>query len=98
MISKMIKDVCFAIARYTKDKTLHFLLGYVICDYSLSIFERLFRNCHISLILSIIAVTIFIIGKEIIDKKSGELFDKKDILAGYLGVLLKVISFLILVV
>ncbi len=98
MISKMIKDVCFAITKYAKDKILHFLLGYVICDYSLSIFERLFKNCHISLILSIVAVTIFIIGKEIIDKKSGELFDKKDILAGYLGVLLKVISFLILVV
>lgn len=98
MISKIIKDVCFAIARHAKDKILHFLLGYVICDYSLSIFGRTGWNYHISLILSIIAVTIFIIGKEIIDKKSGELFDKKDILAGYLGVLLKIISFLILVV
>ena len=98
MISKMIKDVCFAITKYTKDKILHFLLGYVICDYNLSIFERFFRTWYISLTLSIAAVTIFIIGKEIIDKKSGELFDRKDILAGYLGVLLKIISFLIFVI
>lgn len=98
MISKIIKDFCFAIAKYAKDKILHFLLGYVICDCSLSVFERVFRNCYISLILSIAVVTIFIIGKEIIDKKSGELFDKKDILAGYLGVSLKVIVFLIFVV
>ena len=98
MISKIIKDVCFAITKYTKDKILHFLLGYVIGDYNLSIFERFFRTWYISLTLSIAAVTIFIIGKEIIDKKSGELFDRKDILAGYLGVLLKIISFLIFVV
>ena len=98
MISKMMKEVCFAIAKYAKDKILHFLLGYVICDYSLSVFERLFRTWYISFTISVVIVTIFIIGKEIIDKKSGELFDKKDILAGYLGVLLKIISFLIFVV
>lgn len=98
MISKRIKDICFAIAKYDKDKILHFLLGYVICDYSLSVFERIDWNYYISLIFSIVVVTVFIIGKEIIDKKNGGIFDKKDILAGYLGVLLKIMAFLILVV
>lgn len=65
-----------------------------ICLY----LKDFFRTWYISLTLSIVVITIFIIGKEIIDKKSGELFDRKDIFAGYLGVLLKVISFLMFVV
>lgn len=93
-VGKIIKDICFDIAKIAKDKILHFSIAYIIFDFCLSIFNR-YCNDIITILYSFLVVSCFIIFKEILDKRSGEIFDKKDILAGYIGVCVKLIIFIL---
>lgn len=93
-IGKIIKEFCFNIAKIAKDKILHFSIAYIIFDFCLSIFNRYCNNI-VTILYSLIVVSVFIIFKEILDKRSGEIFDTKDILAGYIGVCVKLIIFIL---
>ena len=95
---EIIGTVCKFIGKITKDKLLHFILGYIIFDYCLSVFDRFGLHFILNISLSFLIVSFCIIGKELIDKKVYNGFDIWDIIASYLGVILKGIALMILVV
>lgn len=101
MISKicnLIKDFCNCLAKPAKDKILHFLIGYIAFDYTLNAYDRLGLHYWITFVLAFVTVTICMVVKELIDKKNYNTFDIFDLIAGYLGILLKIGAFYILVV
>ena len=93
----MISKLCTFIASVDKDKLLHFIISYIIFDFCLSILCRFPLPTFINILTSFTIVSVFIVGKEIIDKIDYNGFDWKDILAGYLGVLVKLILFIIMI-
>ena len=94
----MISNICRWIANIDKDKILHFLICYVIFDYCLSIGEHFNFNIILTLIGSFIIISSLIFWKEVIDKNEYNGFNWYDILAGYIGVITKIIPFMIQVV
>ena len=94
----MISNICRFIGKINKDKILHFLICYVIFDYCLSIEEHFNFNIMLTFISSFIIISSLIFLKEVIDKNEYNGFDWYDILAGYIGVIAKTISFIIQVV
>lgn len=93
----MISNICSWIGRIAKDKILHFLLSYMIFDYTLSACVRLDFSLLLTFTFSLLIVSCAIIGKEFIDKKEYNSFDWWDIVAGYLGVIVKLIPFLVMI-
>ena len=93
----MISNICYWIGRIAKDKILHFLLSYMIFDYALSACVKYEFPIWLILTLSLLIVSCAIIGKELIDKKKYNGFDWWDVVAGYLGVIAKLIPFLIMI-
>lgn len=93
----MISNICYWIGRIAKDKILHFFLSYMIFDYALSACVRLDFSLWLTLTFSLLIVSCAIIGKELIDKKKYNGFDWWDVVAGYLGVIAKLIPFLIMI-
>lgn len=93
----MISNICYWIGRIAKDKILHYLLSYIIFDFFLSLFERVDLSNWFNITLSLVIVSIAIFGKEVIDEKEYNGWDWYDILAGYLGVITKLIFFLIII-
>ena len=94
----MISNICRWIGRINKDKILHFLICYVIFDYCLSIGEHLNFNTELTFISSFVIVSFLIFWKEAIDENQYNGFNWSDILAGYIGVIVKTIPFMIQVV
>ena len=94
----MISNICYLIRRIAKDKILHFLICYIIFDYCLSIEEYLNFNIELTFISSFVIVSFLIFWKEAINKKQYNSFDCYNILAGYIGVIAKIIPFMIQVV
>ncbi len=93
-----IKTFCNLLAKPAKDKILHFALGYIVFDYFFSICVALELILWLNILLSVLMVTIVIFGKEVVDEKNYNGFDLFDLLASYLGVLLKAGALTILVV
>lgn len=93
----MISKICQHIAKIEKDKLLHFIIPYIIFDFCLTIISKLPVHNILNIIISIIITSIFVIGKEIIDKIKYNGFDWKDILAGYIAITFKLILFIILI-
>lgn len=94
----MISNICYWIGRIAKDKILHFLICYIIFDYCLSIGEYLNFNIELTFISSFVIVSFLIFWKEVIYKKQYNHFNWYNILAGYIGVITKIIPFMIQVV
>ena len=94
----MISNICCWIRKIDKDKILHFLICYIIFDYSLSIGEYLNFNIELTFISSFVIVSFLIFWKEAINKKQHNRFDGYNIFVGYIGVIAKIISFMIQVV
>ena len=94
----MISNICRLIGKIDKDKILHFLICYVIFDYCLSIGEYFNFNIILTLISSFTIISSLIFLKEVIDENEYNGFNWYDILAGYIGVITKTISFMIQVV
>ena len=94
----MISNICCLIGKIDKDKILHFLICYVIFDCCLSIGEHFNFNTELTFIGSFIIVSFLIFLKEVIDKNEYNGFNWYDILAGYIGVITKIIPFMIQVV
>ena len=94
----MISNICYWIGRIAKDKILHFLLCYLIVDYCLSIGEYFNFNIILTFIISFIIISSLIFLKEAIDENQYNGFNWYDILAGYIGVIIKTIPFMIQVV
>ena len=95
----MINNICIFIAQIAKDKLLHFILSYIIFDACLSCLNKTAMENWLILCIALFIVSIIIVGKEIIDiydSKTG--FSWQDIIAGYLGVLLKLILYFIMIV
>lgn len=95
---EFIGTLCKLISKPAKDKLLHFILGYIIFDYCISTFYRFGLHFILNISFSLFIVSIFIIGKEFVDKKEYNEFDIWDIISSYLGVILKGIALMILVV
>lgn len=93
----MISKICQQIATIQKDKVLHFICSYLIFDFCLNIISKFPISNFWNIIISFIIVTIFIIGKEIIDQVKYKGFDWKDILAGYIAVIAKLLLFIIMI-
>ena len=94
----MISNICCWIGKIAKDKILRFLICYIIFDYCLSIGEHLNFNIELTFISSFVIVNFLIFWKETINKKQYNSFDWYNILAGYIGVIAKMIPFMIQVV
>lgn len=93
----MISNICYWISRIAKNKILHFLISYMIFNYTTSACIRLNFPLWLNLTISLLVVSCAIIGKELIDKKEYNGFDWWDIVAGYLGVVANLIPFLIMI-
>ena len=93
----MISNICYWIGKISKDKILHYLLSYIIFDFFLCLFERFNLSDWLNITLSLVIVSIAIIGKEVIDEKEYNGWDLYDILAGYLGVITKLVFLLIVI-
>lgn len=94
----MISNICNWIRKIDKDKILHFLIYYIIFDYCFSIGEYLNFNIELTLISSFVIVSFLIFWKEAINKKQYNRFNWYNILIGYIGVISKIIPFIIQVV
>lgn len=91
----MISNICNWIGKLPKDKILHYFVSYFILDTCLSICEHFNLVNWISLTISISIVVLAIFGKEAIDQKQYHGWSWKDILAGVLGAITKLILFFI---
>lgn len=94
---KFIGTLCALISKPNKDKFIHFIIGYIIFDYSLSVFNRFGLDLIYNILFSLFIVSLCVIGKEVIDKKVYNGFDIWDIVASYLGAIFKGIALMILV-
>ena len=94
----MINNICNWIGKIDKDKILRFLICYIIFDYCLSIGEYLNFNIELTFISSFVIVNFLIFWKEAINKKQYNRFDGYNIFASYIGVITKIIPFMIQVV
>lgn len=94
----MINKLCTYISGFAKDKILHFLVGYIVLDFCLSLGQQFNFGVILNSILSYAIVSVLIISKEFLDKKQSNSFNWCDILVGYLGVIVKFIIFIIQVV
>lgn len=90
----MISKLCYKLANIAKDKLLHYFISYLIVDFCLSIGYCINLNNWINILIAISIASICIFGKETIDQIKYNGWDWKDILAGYLGVITKIILFL----
>lgn len=94
----MINNIYNWIGKIDKNKILRVLICYIIFDYCLSIGEHLNFNIELTFISSFVIVNFLIFWKEAINKKQYNSFDWYNILAGYIGVIAKMIPFMIQVV
>lgn len=94
-MTNIISKICYTIGHIAKDKILHYLLSYIIFDTCLSLCSHFNLITWLTLTISIFIISIVIFGKEYIDEKEYNGWDWKDILAGYLGVITKLILFII---
>lgn len=94
----MISKLCSLIGRMPKDKILHFLVCYIGLDICLSLGQYLNLGNVINYIISFVLISLILFGKEYIDKKKYNGWDWKDIIAGYIGVILKTGVFVIQVI
>lgn len=85
----MISNICFWIAKAPKDKILHFFISYFIFDLIFSILEHSGLYVWFNVLVAFSAVTVFIFLKEFVDELEYNGWDWTDILADYLGVILK---------
>lgn len=81
-----------------KDKLQHILIVLIIFQLSFIIFNK-FLNIIFSLLLSLILSCIAIFGKEIYDRYSKKgVYDKEDIYAGFIGVIIAIIEIIIYII
>lgn len=86
------------IANIPKDKILHFILCYILTDLILSILYTCYVSIFNSVYITLAFTTIVIFAKEFLDKYVQKtFFDWKDVLAGYIGVILKIVIYLLTV-
>lgn len=90
----MISKIYYKLANVAKDKLLHYFISYLIVDFYLSISCYISLPIWINLLIAIGIASLCIFGKELIDQIRYKGWDWKDILAGYLGVITKLILFL----
>lgn len=93
----MISNICYWIGRIPHDKVLHYFISYLILDICLSLCLHYNVTTWLSIVISLSVVSIAIFGKEVIDEKQYNGWCWYDILAGYLGVIAKLIPFLIMI-
>lgn len=78
-----------------KDKLLHYIVAYLIFDICFSVGERYDINTYLNSLIAFGVSTIAIFLKEVLDEIDYNGWSWGDILAGYLGVLTKIILILI---
>lgn len=92
----MISKICNKIGEIAKDKILHSYFGYIIFDICISLFSYITKQKLEIVILSFIVLTLFVFTKEVYDKfQPGNKFDWKDIFAGYVGAIIKLLIYII---
>ena len=91
----MISKLCNLIASIPKDKILHCFVAYLIVDICLALFCYFDATMWLSVTLSVVIVSALIFGKETIDEVIYNGWSWLDILAGYIGVTIKVFLFLL---
>lgn len=90
----MISKFYYKLANIAKDKLLHYFISYLIADFYLSIGYSIGLINWLSLLIAVSVASLCIFGKETLDQIKYKGWDWKDILAGYLGVITKLILFL----
>ena len=90
----MISKLCYKLANIAKDKLLHYFISYLIVDFYLSIGYCINLSNWLNILIAVSVVSLCIFGKETIDQIKYKGWDWKDILAGYLGVITKLILFI----
>jgi hypothetical protein len=90
----MISKLYYKLANIAKDKLLHYFISYIIVDFCLSISYCIGLTNWLSLLIAVSVASLCIFGKETLDQIKYKGWDWKDILAGYLGVITKLILFL----
>lgn len=91
----MISNICKYLLNIATDKILHFLIAYIAFDILLSVGIRLNLSPALNIVISFVITILLLFAKEYLDVKSYGVWDWKDILAGYLGIILKLLVFLI---
>lgn len=81
-----------------KDKLQHILIVLIIFQLSFIISNK-FLNIIFSLLLSLSLSCIAIFGKEIYDRYSKKgVYDKEDIYAGFMGIIITIIEIIIYII
>ena len=80
-----------------KDKLQHILCALIIFTFSFLIANK-FLSVILSLVIALVLVSLCIFGKELFDKYvKKQTYDKQDIIAGYIGVIIGIIQVIILI-
>ena len=80
-----------------KDKLPHILCALIIFTFSFLIVNK-FLSVILSLVITLVLVSLCIFGKELFDKYvKKQTYDKQDIIAGYIGVIIGIIQVIILI-
>ena len=80
-----------------KDKLQHILCALIIFTFSFLIANK-FLSVILSLVITLVLVSLCIFGKELFDKYvKKQTYDKQDIIAGYIGVIIGIIQVIILI-
>lgn len=93
----MISKLCYWISKIPKDKILHFFISYLILDTCFSLCDHFCFKFWLTLILSLLVTSGFILGKEAIDKHKFNSWSWNDIIASYLGVIVKLGLYLLMI-
>lgn len=94
----MISNICNKLGEIKIDKSLHFIVAYIIFDVVYTICNRFSLPIWLSITIAFIIASIALVGKELIDEKKYNGFDWYDIFAGYLGILLKLAILSIMII
>lgn len=93
----MISKICNWLGGIPTDKVLHFVVAYILFDILVTVITKCSVSTIDSILISFLIVSACIFAKETIDKYSYDLFDWYDVLAGYLGMMAKLILLVIFI-
>lgn len=93
----MISKICNWLGRIPTDKIIHFVVAYIIFDVIISVLTICNVSIIDSVIISFLITSACIFSKEAIDNYSYGLFDWYDVLAGYIGVITKLLILIIFI-
>lgn len=91
----MINKLFIKIGSIPKDKILHFLIPYLVADVCFTLGAIINLSLLLTLLISILVPSVLILGKELLDQIRYKGWDNKDIIAGYVGVGVKLVLFLL---